>query len=258
MISESDACVSNPSFVSRGTNFSVLRAVSLPFDHTPITVTMTLPDVDLENLLVRAQRLSDHAVLYNNINSNRNVRKPLSWSSEDESVLEETIENFCNNLHDCAKRNRRDTTHLVDNPVLERWERLVQSEDDLKLGKAINWRGEYVQDFQNDEASSDDEFKRFFEANFDLPDNVNLSEQNFESNIYAPLSDDQILSIKVLTQTKLLKTNKACGADGLRPGIFKIMPAQWILFLCNIFNTIFMQSNYSLIWSRAKLATVFK
>ena len=91
-----------------------------------------------------------------------------------------------------------------------------------------------------------------------MPDNVTLSEQNFESNIYVPLLDDPILPIEVQNQTKLLKANKACGPDGLSPGMFKIMLAQWILFLCNIVNTIFMQDNYPLVWSRAKLVTVFK
>ena len=36
------------------------------------------------------------------------------------------------------------------------------------------------------------------------------------------------------------------------------MPAQWILFLSTIFDTVFRQGSYPLIWSRAKLVPVFK
>ena len=37
---------------------------------------MTVPDMDIENLLVRAQYLGDHAVLYNNINAIRMLGNP--------------------------------------------------------------------------------------------------------------------------------------------------------------------------------------
>ena len=71
--------------------------------------------------------------------------------------IEETIENVYNSLHDCATRSRRGTTQEVDNLVLEKkWERIVHCKDDLKLWKAINWRGGYVHDFHNDGAPSDD------------------------------------------------------------------------------------------------------
>lgn len=79
--------------------------------------------------------------------------------------VEKTTENLCNDLHICASRSRRNTTHEVDNPVLERWERLVQSKDDLNLWRAINWRREYVHDFHND-ALSVDEYKQYFEHNY--------------------------------------------------------------------------------------------
>ncbi len=134
-VSELDTCVLNPALVGRVTNFLVLLDVSMPSDRSPITVTMTVPNMDLENLLVRAQHLGDHAVLYTNIATNKNVRIPVSWSSIDERVflsnlcsvelplqidhVEETVATMCNKLHDCAIRSRRNTTQEVKNPVLE-------------------------------------------------------------------------------------------------------------------------------------------
>ena len=46
--------------VSRVSGFSVIHEESLPSDHSPITVTVSLPGVNIENLLARAHRLGEH------------------------------------------------------------------------------------------------------------------------------------------------------------------------------------------------------
>ena len=57
----------------------------------------------------------------------------------------------------------------------------------------------------------------------------------------------------------MVKSGKASGPDGVLPGIFKILPAEWILlFLNNIFNGVFHSQTYPPAWSKAKLFTVFK
>ena len=57
----------------------------------------------------------------------------------------------------------------------------------------------------------------------------------------------------------MVKSGKASGPDGVLPGIFKILPAEWILlFLNNIFNGVFHSQTYLPAWSKVKLFTVFK
>ncbi len=60
--SELDVCVVSPAVVSRVSGFSVLREESLPSDHVPVNVKISLPSVDTENLLVRSHRLGEHMV----------------------------------------------------------------------------------------------------------------------------------------------------------------------------------------------------
>ena len=73
-----------------------------------------------------------------------------------------------------------------------------------------------------------------------------------------PVLDEPILPMDVERQTKLLKSNKASGPDGLPPGILKILPEQWILLLATLFNNIFYSATYPLDWTKAKLVTIYK
>ena len=68
------------------------------------------------------------------------------------------VENVSNGLYDCAKKSKSEFTQ-EDNSVLGRWERLTMNKGDLKLWRAINWKGEYSSDYRKEEVPSDDEFK---------------------------------------------------------------------------------------------------
>lgn len=129
----------------------------------------------------------------------------------------------------------------------------------MKLSSAINWKGEY--EYESDTKinwrPSDDEFKLFYKSNFYSP-NTDLAESDFSSNVSIPILDDPIRQDEVQTQIKELKSDKACGPDGIPPGVFKIMPVQWITFLVSIFNSIFMQGIYPTEWLKAKLVTLYK
>ncbi len=61
-ISELDTCVVSPSVVSKVCQFTVIHDEALPSDHAPITLEMSLPMVDMENLYTRACRLGEHLV----------------------------------------------------------------------------------------------------------------------------------------------------------------------------------------------------
>lgn len=90
------------------------------------------------------------------------------------------------------------------------------------------------------------------------PNAVKLTECNFDSNVTIPILDSQISPEEVQLQIKQLKPDKACGPDGVPPGILKMLPVQWILTLTTLFNTVFSQGRYPVEWSRAKLIAIFK
>ena len=41
-----------------------------------------------------------------------------------------------------------------------------------------------------------------------------------------------------------MKSDKAGGPDGIPPGLFKLLPATWIMFLVTLFNKIFVSAVY--------------
>ena len=268
-VSELDACFVSPSVLSRVTEFSVLQNESLPSDHAPITITMTLPGVDMEALCDRAQYLGDHAVLYNVTGMNKNLRKPLCMKDIDAQAFLNNLElidlpigteisNITDNLYQCVCRSRRAPQVQESDVSLGRWDRLLENKDDLQLWKAINWKGEYNSKSDPEARPSDDDFKQFYESNFCPPDDLPLNDYDFTTDVYIPVLDDPITPLELQQQSKLLKSDKACGPDGVPPGIFKIIPAQWIVFLSSCFNNIFISGIYPQEWARARLVPIFK
>ena len=73
-----------------------------------------------------------------------------------------------------------------------------------------------------------------------------------------PILDDHITPLEVEQQVKVMKSDKACGSDGVPPGIFKLLPGQWNLLLTNLFNVVFSSAMYPRAWASAKLVIVFK
>ena len=47
--------------------------------------------------------------------------------------------------------------------------------------------------------------------------------------IYVALLHEVIMPTEVLDQAKEMKPDKASGPDGLPPGVFSLLPAQWLL-----------------------------
>ena len=107
---------------------------------------------------------------------------------------------------------------------------------------------------------TDEEFKEYIERCFNPPTSVQVDPdtRDFATNVTIPLLDEAITPLEVQQQVKLLKSDKACGPDGLSPGIIKILPEQWILLITSIFNVIFLSRDYPLAWLRARLCTIFK
>ena len=63
---------------------------------------------------------------------------------------------------------------------------------------------------------------------------------------------------EVSTEIKNMKPNKACGPDGVPPGVFRSLPAHWIVLIMGLFNLIFSSASYPVSWTNAKMFKIFK
>ncbi len=77
------------------------------------------------------------------------------------------------------------------------------------------------------------------------------------TDVNVSILDEPITSIQVEQHAKFMKSDKACGLDGVYSGIFKILPETWILIITSLFNNIFLLRSVLQSWARAKLFTVF-
>ena len=54
-----------------------------------------------------------------------------------------------------------------------------------------------------------------------------------------------------------LKAGKGARPDGVSPGVFKLLPGEWVMFLCTLMNSIFL-TGYPMNWAPARLIMLFK
>ena len=79
-----------------------------------------------------------------------------------------------------------------------------------------------------------------------------------ESNVNIPVLDKPVDPAEVDYVIKhQVKSNKGCGPDGLCPGIFKLLPVQWIMFLTVLFTNI-LYNCYPENWYFVRLHILFK
>ena len=77
------------------------------------------------------------------------------------------------------------------------------------------------------------------------------------SDTYIPILDDPIQPEEVkYVIDKQLKSAKSAGPDDIAPGLFKLSPQAWIVFLCQLFNVVFY-GNYPSCWSYSRRVTIF-
>ena len=89
------------------------------------------------------------------------------------------------------------------------------------------------------------------------PSNVNdLDIDLSDTFVTMPVLDSEILISEC--QIRKLKVDKANRPDGLCPGIFKVLPAQWVILITILYNVILTSGNYPSPWRLARLVTIFK
>ncbi|XP_045134978.1 uncharacterized protein LOC123518302 [Portunus trituberculatus] len=59
------------------------------------------------------------------------------------------------------------------------------------------------------------------------------------THVTIPVLDDPITTTEVECQIKKMKVDKACGPDGISPGVLTMLPAQWLHTITSLFNAVF-------------------
>jgi hypothetical protein len=136
-----------------------------------------------------------------------------------------------------------------------RWNSLLTDDDPTALWKAINWNGCIQNNEHTPEQPTDEEFKAHFES---LLNSLPITRLTAGGRTYIPVTDDPIQQQEVHAALKALKPNKSGGASGIPPGVLKLLPPNWSIFLTNLFNIILTSGQYPREWSVAKLITLYK
>ena len=269
--SELDLCIMSPNLLDSITNFNIIQDFSLPSDHAPLSITLK-QCLCLDTLLEHATYLGDHAVFYSR--NKRNVcKKPIKYSQVDppcflnklslyelpsiDIEIESVVKNMSETLYDCAADSRVSVQPPQTDLSISRWDRLLDGNSDKQVWAAINWQG-LVNDINPLESigPSDEQFKEFFDQALNSDELTSLDQ--ITSNTYVPVLDDPINEYEVREQIANLKIDKAAGTDGIPPGVIKILPPTWIMFITVLLNKLFLSSIYPQSWAIAKLFTIFK
>ena len=124
---------------------------------------------------------------------------------------------------------------------LERWERLIQDDDDSRVWKTVDWKGNYSASAHgNGVLPSDAEFRNdYFEKILNPTRVIETELPDLRTDVSIPMLDESIFPLEVHHQVKKMKVDKACGPNGIPHGVFSLLPTQWIATTATLFSTIF-------------------
>ena len=278
--SELDVCLVTVSCLNAITEFTVHQRMDLPSDHAPISVKVSTQNLNdgtkpnMEMLIYRSNVLGTVNLNYTT-QTTGHCRKPVRMGSIDklvasvalsESVLpvidphnvNQTIDELNQTLYSCAERacgNNQSVT--TGNNQNNKWIPLLESNNHKSVWQAINWNGYMNQPDQND-TPSDEMFKEHFETLLNPRDSQQVDQADIQVGTYIPLTDDPIQPQEVDCAINMIKSDKSGGPTGIPPGILKLLPATWIVFLSVLFSNILASHIYPIAWSYTKLVTLFK
>ena len=275
-ISELDLCLT--SAIDAVIDFKVNKSLCMPSDHAPISVTLNMANLNIsiaDMIKERAALLGSYDI-ENQPKHQQNVQKGVHYTNIDPNEFQTALQNFdlpsLHNIEDAAtmvadvlykcsvaaKHKDAVAHHPRISPEQNRWKRIMDTNDDKMLWNAINWRGEYMADNTSAEWPSDAEFQQHLEDLLNPPDADLLQDDSVTSDVYVPILDNPICPSEVddVIQ-KQMKPNKGCGPDGISPGIFRLLPVQWIMFITSMLNCVFMNF-YPSTWNTSRLKMLFK
>ncbi|UYV71213.1 hypothetical protein LAZ67_8002209, partial [Cordylochernes scorpioides] len=73
-----------------------------------------------------------------------------------------------------------------------------------------------------------------------------------------PILDTEITNADIYKEIAGLKSNKACGPDGIPNEVLKILPDSYILLLKQLYNSVMTTGKYSAIWTNSTIHPIFK
>ena len=284
-VSELDTVVTSYEMLNYFDQFTVHQTDWLPSNHAPISINLKCPKVNLDLLLTRAENLGGHGSLFGRETCKQTVNRPVKYEQVDISAFSDMIgnipipiinnndvntiandisESIYNCVRSCSSRNptqSRPNSNIHSNSYHSRWDQLLHDPDDSRVWKALDWKGEFIDNNNsgNQSSPSDAEFKELYEVQINQYVNANdiyNSDINHVTTI--PLLDNHLIPLEVTGQIKKLKPDKSSGPDGIPPGIYKLLNFEWIMLLTTLFNLIFSNAIYPVQWSNAKLFMLFK
>ena len=131
----------------------------------------------------------------------------------------------------------------------------MESQDSKTIWKSLNWKGT----FENLEGTqpADSAFKNHFEKLLTQDNGPTSDEDNdIDNSPYVPVLDDPFTYNEFDKALNSVNSNKSYS--GICPGILKALPNTWLMFFMLIFNSIFTQCVYPILWCYNKLFVLFK
>ena len=248
----------------------------LPSNHAPVFLqlrTDRLSGLDPDDLVIRAADLGVHD---HNIPNQRS--RQIKWTSVDpaafstymetngppdttnyeniDSVFEEADGIVRNGLVRSTWQTRHNAPPAEnDGTNTDRWQALADNNDSRKLWQNINWNGTVSDDSGNKDQPSDDQFRDHFENLLNPP---RVDRFPVISGPYIPITDDPFSPREVAEALSSMKTNRSGGPSGIPPGMFRVLPVSWLLFIATMFTTIMYTASYPASWAMSRLIVIFK
>ena len=226
-ISELDSCLASLNLVSCVSDILVSQNLALPSDLAPMSISIRAPSVSLDHLAARASQLGDHDVLHNPV-TNRLAKCFVSYGTVDVIKLQQesarreppvvcgdvdvSASNISSVLYECVQQARR----------ANRWQQLLKDDNHARIWQTVNWKGEVSQASHSPydiTQPSDVDFQIHFNEIFNPPDVQRPDINDLVSTIHIPVMDDPISPREVEDQVHRIKAGKACGPDGVPPGV---------------------------------------
>ena len=158
---------------------------------------------------------------------------------------------------DCKLPNRREHGQNEWDQNHPRWKRIFERDDTKIIWKSIDWKGN-VMNNDNDNQPDDVHFRLHFERLFN-PDPTyanNIQSVDISLSPYIPILDDPFTYQEIDMTVKSM--NKGKSYVGVCPGIFSLLPMNWMTFFLVIFNFLFCNFVYPFVWCHDRLVTLFK
>ena len=241
---------------------------NLKSDHAPIAVTLQVDTCEyiIEELIQRSSTFMDYQHL-----EETERRTKLRATTTNKAVfvqsmgIPDCVDRSCDNMlsyindniikHATAARdksqNNKNTNRI---PYHNRWLNIPLKDIWLSIG----WNGLIEnKTFDKKDQPSPQDFKCHYEVL------LNIAEASEQLNTFqyneVPINQetDQVFEYNEVEEAINMK-DKSNGPDGVPPGLMKYLPFQWIVFILNLFNSIFLTGKFPYNWIFSTLASIHK